>query len=52
MDLNVKKDRNNVRRKPSIDVSSMVYGKIPPQSKDMEEAVLGAIMLEKEPLIP
>src|ERR1044072_241607 len=46
MDLNLKKDRN-VRRKPSIDVSSMVYGKIPPQSKDMEEAVLGAIMLEK-----
>src|SRR5690606_26912924 len=47
MDLNLKKDRNNVRRKPSIDVSSMVYGKIPPQSRDMEEAVLGAIMLEK-----
>ncbi|HEY8915123.1 MAG TPA: replicative DNA helicase [Chitinophaga sp.] len=47
MDLNLKKDRKDVRRKPSIDVSSMVYGKIPPQSKDMEEAVLGAIMLEK-----
>jgi len=25
----------------------MVYGKVPPQSKDLEEAVLGAIMLEK-----
>ena len=25
----------------------MVYGKIPPQAKDLEEAVLGAIMLEK-----
>ncbi|PUZ27611.1 primary replicative DNA helicase [Chitinophaga costaii] len=46
MDLNLKKDRN-VRRKPSVDVSTMVYGKVPPQSKDMEEAVLGAIMLEK-----
>ncbi len=35
------------RRKPSIDVSTMVYGKVPPQAKDLEEAVLGAIMLEK-----
>lgn len=46
MDLNLKKDRN-VRRKPSIDVSSLVYGKIPPQAKELEEAVLGAVMLEK-----
>lgn len=28
-------------------MSSMVYGKVPPQAKDLEEAVLGAIMLEK-----
>jgi replicative DNA helicase len=46
MDLNLKKDRN-VRRKSSVDVSTMMYGKIPPQAKEMEEAVLGAIMLEK-----
>ncbi|MCW3463099.1 replicative DNA helicase [Chitinophaga nivalis] len=46
MDLNLKKDRN-VRRKPSIEVSSLVYGKIPPQAKELEEAVLGAVMLEK-----
>src|SRR5580692_4668805 len=47
MDLtNLNKDRK-FRRKPSIDMSSMVYGKIPPQAKDLEEAVLGAIMLEK-----
>ena len=25
----------------------MVYGKVPPQAKELEEAVLGAIMLEK-----
>ena len=25
----------------------MIYGKVPPQAKDLEEAVLGAIMLEK-----
>ncbi|HTQ27344.1 MAG TPA: DnaB-like helicase N-terminal domain-containing protein, partial [Puia sp.] len=36
-----------LRRKPSLDLSTMVYGKVPPQAKDLEEAVLGAIMLEK-----
>jgi replicative DNA helicase len=47
MDLtNLNKDRK-LRRKPSADMSSMVYGKVPPQAKDLEEAVLGAIMLEK-----
>ena len=42
---NFNKDRK--RRKPAIDMSTMVYGKLPPQAKDLEEAVLGAIMLEK-----
>src|SRR3979411_2482996 len=47
MDLtNLNKDRK-VRRKSSIDLTTMVYGKLPPQAKDLEEAVLGAIMLEK-----
>src|SRR5919112_2516722 len=47
MDLtNLNKDRKN-RRKSSIDLSTMVYGKVPPQAKELEEAVLGAIMLEK-----
>ena len=46
MDFNINKDRKN-RRKPAIDVSSMMYGKVPPQAKELEEAVLGAIMLEK-----
>ena len=36
-----------MRRKPAVDLSTMVYGKIPPQAKELEEAVLGAIMLEK-----
>jgi replicative DNA helicase len=46
MDLtSLNKDRK--RRKPSIDMSTMVYGKVPPQAKELEEAVLGAIMLEK-----
>src|SRR6185503_4238794 len=46
MDLtNLNRDRK--RRKSSPDLSTMVYGKVPPQAKDLEEAVLGAIMLEK-----
>ena len=47
MDLtNLNKDRKS-RRKSSLDLGTMVYGKVPPQAKDLEEAVLGAIMLEK-----
>jgi len=47
MDItNLNKDRKS-RRKSSIDLSTMVYGKVPPQAKDLEEAVLGAVMLEK-----
>lgn len=43
---NLNKDRKN-RRKSSLDLGSMIYGKVPPQARDLEEAVLGAIMLEK-----
>src|SRR3989337_1296704 len=47
MDLtNLNKDRKS-RKKASLDMSTMVYGKVPPQARDLEEAVLGAIMLEK-----
>lgn len=46
MDLtNLNKDRK--RRKTQVDISTMVYGKVPPQAKDLEEAVLGAVLLEK-----
>ncbi|MBI1782524.1 MAG: replicative DNA helicase, partial [Sphingobacteriales bacterium] len=48
MDLtNLNKDRSKTRRKSALDLSTMVYGKVPPQAKELEEAVLGAIMLEK-----
>lgn len=30
-----------------MDLGNMVFGKIPPQAKELEEAILGAIMLEK-----
>jgi replicative DNA helicase len=43
---NINKDRKN-KRKSTLDLGTMVYGKVPPQAKDLEEAVLGAIMLEK-----
>src|ERR1041384_3320334 len=47
MDLtNINKDRKS-RIKSAPDLSTMVYGKVPPQAKELEEAVLGAIMLEK-----
>src|SRR3954463_5530491 len=48
MDLtNLNRDKKNRRKASSPDLSTMVYGKVPPQAKDLEEAVLGAIMLEK-----
>ena len=43
---NLNKDRKT-RRKPSLDLGNMMFGKVPPQAKELEEAVLGAIMLEK-----
>lgn len=35
-------------RKPKDDLSSLALGKVPPQAKELEEAILGAIMLEKD----
>lgn len=46
MDLTNKK--YSKKGKPAIDIQNLVYGKIPPQATDLEQAVLGAIMLEKE----
>src|SRR3954466_4452546 len=47
MDLtNFNKDRKK-GRKVSPELTTMVYGKLPPQAKELEEAVLGAIMLAK-----
>lgn len=44
MDLTRKYER---KQKPGIDLSTMVYGKVPPQAKELEGAILGACMLEK-----
>lgn len=43
---NLNKDRKN-KRKPAVDLGNMVFGKVPPQARELEDAVLGAIMLEK-----
>ena len=43
---NLNKDRKSIR-KTSTDLGSMVFVKVPPQAKEAEEAILGAIMLEK-----
>ena len=43
---NLSNDRK-LRRKSPVDVSTIMYGKVPPQARELEEAVLGAIMLEK-----
>lgn len=49
MAVNIKKDFGTARsRKPEL--SSLVYGKVPPQAIELEEAVLGAVMLEKDKL--
>lgn len=46
--INLNKERKQKRRTGSaIDLGTMVYGKVPPQARELEEAVLGAIMLEK-----
>ncbi len=35
------------KRRQVLDMGNMMFGKVPPQAKEIEEAVLGAIMLEK-----
>ncbi|MEI6946134.1 replicative DNA helicase [Paraflavisolibacter sp. H34] len=47
MDIpNVNRDRKQKRKAP-MDISTLMYGKVPPQARELEEAVLGAVMLEK-----
>ncbi|MBA3648360.1 MAG: replicative DNA helicase [Chitinophagales bacterium] len=40
----------SMRRRSPADLSSFVFGRVPPQARDLEEAVLGALMLEKDAL--
>ena len=40
-------NRDKKKKRPNAELSSMIYGKVPPQARELEEAVLGAIMIEK-----
>lgn len=44
--------RNNLgaARRPKPDLGNLVFGRITPQARELEEAVLGAVMLEKDKL--
>lgn len=42
--------RSTQRKSSGIDLSAYEFGKIPPKAIDLEEAVLGACMIEKEAL--
>jgi replicative DNA helicase len=44
---NVNRDKKQRRKGAAVDLSTMVYGKVPPQARELEEAILGAVMLEK-----
>lgn len=48
METNSARAKKGTRKSSTVDIGSMVYGKVPPQSKDIEEVVIGAIMLEKD----
>jgi len=43
--------KKEIARKPEIRDINLEYGKVPPQAIELEEAVLGAIMLEKDSII-
>jgi replicative DNA helicase len=45
MDLSKGRNKNN-REKAKFDLSTLIYGKVPPQARDLEEALLGIMMLE------
>lgn len=42
----IKKKYESIRKVSNPDASALEYGKLPPQARDFEEAVLGAIMIE------
>ena len=45
---NAQENVRSDRRKRQPDLSSIVYGKVPPQATDLEEAVLGAFMIDRD----
>ena len=43
--------KGNPKISPKLGILNVEYGKIPPQAVDLEEAVLGAVMLEKDAVL-
>jgi len=43
--------KGNLQTTPRLGDANLEYGRIPPQAVDLEEAVLGAIMLEKDAIL-
>ena len=46
----MEKDYKKNRRRPQDALSSFEFGKVPPQAVDLEQAVLGALMVDKDAL--
>jgi replicative DNA helicase len=46
MEMNQPK-KNGKQKGKTVDLSNLIYGRVPPQNLEMEAAVLGAVMLEK-----
>ena len=44
---NINTNSKTRKKSANVEISAMMYGKIPPQAKELEEAVLGGILLEK-----
>lgn len=44
---NFTKKTTRFTRNKTEDMSNMLYGKVPPQARELEEAVLGALLIEK-----
>ncbi|MFN8296768.1 MAG: DnaB-like helicase C-terminal domain-containing protein [Chitinophagales bacterium] len=47
-DQNTNKKTTRFTRTKTEDISNLLYGKIPPQARELEEAVLGAILIESD----
>lgn len=50
-DKTTEKRTTRFTRNKTEDISNMLYGKIPPQSRELEEAVLGAILIDRNCII-
>lgn len=48
MGENIKKEFINTRNKKADTGSSLVFGKVPPQDKEVEEVIIGVILLEPD----